>query len=62
MALLGDVIDTIPKLDKIENGLVTSTIKVLFATRYNQDEVNRFFREQLVKHYDVVEFDNLLME
>jgi chemotaxis protein histidine kinase CheA len=43
MALLGDVIDTIPKLDSIENGLVTNTIKVLFATRHNQEEVNRFF-------------------
>jgi chemotaxis protein histidine kinase CheA len=62
MAMLGEVIDTVPALDKIEKGLVTDSIKVLFATRHTPDEVNRFFTQQLTRHFEVTEFDNLLME
>ena len=62
MAMLGEVIDTVPALDKIEKGLVTDSIKVLFATRYSPEEVNRFFEQQLARHFEVTEFDNLLME
>jgi len=62
LALIGDVIDTVPALDKIEHGLVRDSIKVLFATRHSPEEVNRFMDRQLVRHYDVIEFENLLME
>jgi len=62
LALIGDVIDTVPALDKIEQGLVRDSIKVLFAARHSLDEVNRFMDRQLARHYDLIEFENLLME
>ena len=62
MAMLGEVIDTVPALDKIEKGLVTDSIKVLFATQHTPEEVNRFFTRQLTRHFEVIEFENLLME
>jgi chemotaxis protein histidine kinase CheA len=62
MALLGDVIDAVPPLSRIEQGLVGETIKVLFASRHSLDEVNRFMERQLKRHFDVVEYENLLME
>ncbi len=62
MALVGEILDTVPSLEKIEKGLVTDSIKVLFATIHSQEEVDRFIEGQLVKHYDVFEFENLLME
>ena len=36
LALLGDVIDTIPSLERIERGQVADTLKVMFATRHSQ--------------------------
>jgi chemotaxis protein histidine kinase CheA len=62
MALLGDVIDTVPSLEKIEQGLVIDAIKVLFATDHGQEEVNRFMEAQLKRYYDVVDYENLFME
>ncbi|MEW6266192.1 MAG: chemotaxis protein CheW [Thermodesulfobacteriota bacterium] len=62
LALLGDVLDTLPSLDKIEKGLVGDSIKVLFATTRGLEEVNRFMQRQLTRLYDVVEFENLQME
>ena len=62
LANLGDVIDTVPPLTRLESGLVTDTIKVLFATTYSPEEVNRFMERQLIRHYDVEAFENLLME
>ena len=62
LALLGDVIDTIPSLERIERGQVADTLKVMFATRHSQEEVDRFVRSQLTRYYDVIEFENLLME
>ncbi|MEW5723865.1 MAG: ATP-binding protein [Thermodesulfobacteriota bacterium] len=62
LALVGDVIDTVPALEKIEKGLVADSLKVLFAARYAPDEINRFMERQLQRHYDVIEFENLLME
>ena len=62
LALIGDIIDTAPSLDKIERGLVTESIKVLFATPHSQEEVDQFTRRQLMRHFDVVEFEHLIME
>jgi chemotaxis protein histidine kinase CheA len=62
LSVMSDVIDTVPPLSKLESGLVTDTIKVLFATTYSADDVNRFMERQLKRHYDVEAFDNLLME
>ena len=62
LSVMGDVIDTVPPLAKLESGLVTDSIKVMFATTYSAEDVNRFMERQLVRHYDVEAFDNLLME
>ena len=62
LAQLGDVIDTIPSLERIEKGQVKDKIKVLFSTKFGQQEVDRFMERQLVKHFGVTEFENLLME
>lgn len=62
LALLGDVIATTPTLEKIEKGMVSDTVKVMFATSKTQEEVDRFARNQLTKYYEVIDFDNLLME
>ena len=62
LALLGDVIDTVPALENIEQGMILDSMKVLFASTHNQEAVDRFMDKQLVKYYDVVSFDNLLME
>ena len=62
MALLGDVIDTVPSLDNIEKGFISDSIKILFSTRYGLEEVDRFMNRQLIKHYSVISFENLLME
>ncbi|MBU2550819.1 MAG: Hpt domain-containing protein [Proteobacteria bacterium] len=62
LALLGDVLDTVPPLERIEKGLAGDSIKVLFATDRSLEEVDRFMNRQLKRHYDVMEFENLLME
>ncbi|MDR3204081.1 MAG: chemotaxis protein CheW [Deltaproteobacteria bacterium] len=59
LALLGDLIDTVPSLDKIERGLGAEKIKVMFASSYNLDKVNSFFEKQLKHFYNVIEFENL---
>ena len=62
IAILGDVIDTVPSLDKIEKNLVSDTFKLLFATSRSQEEVDRFMEKQLKRYYEVTVFENLLME
>jgi chemotaxis protein histidine kinase CheA len=59
ISLLGDLIDTVPSLDKIERGLGTDKIKVMFASSHSLDEVNAFCEKQLKKLYHVVEYENL---
>ncbi|MFH1134483.1 MAG: ATP-binding protein [Pseudomonadota bacterium] len=62
LALLGDVIDTLPSLEKIEKNLVSDSFKLLFATSFSQGEVDRFMERQLKRYYEVTDFENLLME
>ncbi|MDR1297876.1 MAG: chemotaxis protein CheW [Deltaproteobacteria bacterium] len=62
ISLIGDLIDTVPSLDKIERGLGTDKIKIMFATNHTLDEVNSFCERQLKKFYNVVEYDNLAVE
>ncbi|MDR1394990.1 MAG: chemotaxis protein CheW [Deltaproteobacteria bacterium] len=62
LAMLGDLIDTVPSLDKIERGLGTEKLKVMFASNHSLEEVNRFCERQLKKLYQVLEYDNLAME
>ncbi|MDR2198820.1 MAG: chemotaxis protein CheW [Deltaproteobacteria bacterium] len=59
LALVGDLIDTVPNLEKIEKGLATEKLKVMFSSTHTLDEVNRFCENQLKKLYNVVEFENL---
>ncbi|MDR1677283.1 MAG: chemotaxis protein CheW [Deltaproteobacteria bacterium] len=62
ISLIGDLIDTVPSLDKIERGLGTDKIKVMFASSHSLDEVNTFCEKQLKKFYHVVEYENMLVE
>lgn len=62
LTMIGDVIDTMPALERIEKGQVTDNVKVLFAANYSQEEVRRFAENQLKKYYNVKEFELLLME
>jgi two-component system chemotaxis sensor kinase CheA len=62
LAMIGDLIDTVPSLDKIERGLGTDKLKVMFASTPSLEEVNRFCDRQLKKLYHVLEYDNLAME
>ncbi|MDR2368789.1 MAG: chemotaxis protein CheW [Deltaproteobacteria bacterium] len=59
ISLIGDLIDTVPSLDKIERGLGTDKIKVMFASTHSLDDVNAFCEKQLKKFYNVVEYENL---
>jgi chemotaxis protein histidine kinase CheA len=62
LAMIGDLIDTVPSLNKIEKGLVSDKLKVMFASTHSLEEVNRFCDRQLKKLYQVMEYDNLAME
>ncbi|MDR0621766.1 MAG: chemotaxis protein CheW [Deltaproteobacteria bacterium] len=62
ISLIGDLIDTVPSLDKIERGLGTDKIKVMFASNHTLDEVNSFCEKQLKKFYHVVEYENLAID
>ena len=62
LAEIADLMDTVPSLDKIERGVAVSKMKILFSSSHSLDEVNRFFKAQLVKYYNVVEFENMLLE
>jgi len=62
LALIADLIDTVPPLEKIKKGLAVSSFKVMFSSTRSLSEVNRFFERQLVKLYNVTEFENMRME
>jgi len=59
---IGEIIDTAPGLERIENGLVGNQVKVMFSSRLPAEEVNRFFNNQLVRYFSVDSFENLAME
>ncbi len=62
LAQVADLMDTVPPLDKIERGLATDKLKILFASTHSLEEINRFFEKQLVRYYNVVEFENMLID
>ncbi|MDR2443309.1 MAG: chemotaxis protein CheW [Deltaproteobacteria bacterium] len=62
LTLLGDLIDTVPSLDKIERGLGTDKIKVMFSSERSLEEVNAFCENQLKKYYHVLVYENLPVE
>jgi chemotaxis protein histidine kinase CheA len=62
LALIGDLIDTVPSLEKIEQGLVSEKLKVMFASSRSLEEVNAFCEKQLKRYYNVQEYENLALE
>ncbi|MDR2338797.1 MAG: chemotaxis protein CheW [Deltaproteobacteria bacterium] len=62
IALVGDLIDTVPNLEKIEKGLATEKLKVMFSSTHTMEEVNRFCENQLKKLYNVTEYENLAVD
>ncbi|MDR1487037.1 MAG: chemotaxis protein CheW [Deltaproteobacteria bacterium] len=62
LALLGDLIDTVPRLDKIEKGMGTNKLKVMFASNHDLNTVNAFFEKQLKRYYHVLDYENLQVE
>ncbi|MDR2934507.1 MAG: chemotaxis protein CheW [Candidatus Adiutrix sp.] len=62
LAEVADLMDTVPTLDKIERGLAVSRLKIMFSSSLSLAEMNRFFEKQLVRHYNVVEFENMVVE
>ncbi len=62
LTLIADIIDSVPSLERIEKGLVKDKIKVMFASKLPLDEINKFFKNQLVRYYSVDVFENLIME
>lgn len=62
LAQVADLMDTVPPLEKIERGLATSKLKILFSSPYSLDEINRFFEKQLVRYYNVTDFENMVIE
>jgi chemotaxis protein histidine kinase CheA len=59
IALLGDLIDTVPSLDRIEKGLASEKLKLMFSSTHSLEEVNSFCENQLKRFYNVVEYENL---
>ena len=62
LAQVADLMDTVPPLDKIERGLATSRLKIMYSSTYSLAEVNRFFEKQLVRYFNVTEFENMIIE
>ena len=61
LAEVADLMDTVPALDKIERGLAVSRLKIMFSSGRSLAEINRFFERQLVRYYNVVEFENMVV-
>ncbi|MDR1533671.1 MAG: Hpt domain-containing protein [Planctomycetota bacterium] len=59
---VADLIDSVPSLERIEKGVVKDKIKIMFASRLPLDDINRFFKNQLQRHYFVGSFENMLMK
>ncbi|MDR2725415.1 MAG: Hpt domain-containing protein [Candidatus Adiutrix sp.] len=62
LAEVADLMDTVPALDKIERGLAANRLKIMFSSNLSLAEMNRFFEKQLVRYYNVVEFENMLVD
>ena len=62
LTMVADIIDSVPTLERIEKGLVKDKLKIMFASKLSSEEINRFFKNQLQRHYSVDMFENLVME
>ncbi|MDR2947477.1 MAG: chemotaxis protein CheW [Candidatus Adiutrix sp.] len=62
LAHVADLMDTVPPLDKIERGLATSKLKIMFSSTHSLADLNKFFDRQLVKYFNVTEFENMIIE
>jgi two-component system chemotaxis sensor kinase CheA len=62
LAEVADLMDTVPPLDKIERGLAVQRLKIMFSSNLSLADMNRFFEKQMVRHYNVVEFENMIVE
>jgi hypothetical protein len=60
--MVADIIDSVPSLERIEQGIVKGRMKIMFASKLSMDDVNRFFKNQLQRYYSVDMFENLIME
>jgi two-component system chemotaxis sensor kinase CheA len=62
LAEVADLMDTVPPLDKIERGLAVQRLKIMFSSSLSLADMNRFFEKQLARYYNVVEFENMVVE
>jgi chemotaxis protein histidine kinase CheA len=62
LTMVADIIDSVPSLERIEQGIVKGRMKIMFASKLSMDDVNRFFKNQLQRYYSVDMFENLIME
>ncbi len=59
---VADIIDSVPSLERIEQGIVKDKMKIMFASQLSMDDINRFFKNQLQRYYSVGIFENLILE
>ena len=62
LADVADLMDTVPTLDKIERGLAVNRLKIMFSSKLSLADMNRFFEKQLVRYYNVGEFENMVVD
>ncbi len=62
LTMVADIIDSVPSLERIEKGIAKDKLKIMFASKLSLDDINRFFKNQLQRHYSVDVFENLMME
>ncbi|MDR1519692.1 MAG: Hpt domain-containing protein [Planctomycetota bacterium] len=62
LAMVADIIDSVPTLERIEKGVVKDRLKIMFASRLPVEDINRFFINQLQRYYSVGIFENMTME
>ncbi len=62
LTMVADIIDSVPSLERIEQGIVKDKMKIMFATNLSMDDINRFFKNQLQRYYSVGIFENLILE
>ena len=62
LTMVADIIDSVPSLERIEQGIVKDRMKIMFASKLSLEDVNRFFKNQLQRYYSVDMFENLIME
>ncbi|MCD8138720.1 MAG: ATP-binding protein [Planctomycetaceae bacterium] len=62
LTMIADIIDSVPSLERIEQGIVKDKMKIMFASKLPLEDINRFFKNQLQRYYSVDMFENLIMK